>query len=127
MRPLDIGSRVHSARNYEQTKRNVSVRFRAWSAVESIGVQQQHSYTEVIYEHHTPHHPDSIPCWRVAYLVLQRELGLRSQRRVKLGPLSLGRSVADWSDLTGCRKTWLARENLDAFACLAQEENIPAG
>ena len=64
------------------------------------------------YEHHTPRHPEPIPYWRVADLALQRELGLRPQRRAKFGPLGLGRTVADWSDLTGCGKTLLARENL---------------
>ena len=65
------------------------------------------------YEHHTPRHPNPIPCWRVAYLALQRELGLLPQQRARLGPLGLGHSVADWADLTGCGKALLARENLD--------------
>ena len=68
----------------------------------SIGLKQYHPKTEVIYEHHSSRHSDSISCWRVAYLALQRELGLRSERRVKLGSVGLGRSVANRSDLTGC-------------------------
>lgn len=55
---------------------------------------------EVIYEHHTPRHPDPVPYWRAADLVLQHELGVWPQRRAKLGRLGLGHSVADWSDLT---------------------------
>jgi hypothetical protein len=80
--------------------------------VECIVLGQKHSKTEVIYGHHTPHHPNPIPYWRVAYLALQRELGLRPQRGAKFGPLGLGRSVGDWTDLTGCGKT-LAQQNFD--------------
>lgn len=65
------------------------------------------------YEHHNPRHFDPIPCWRVAYLASQRELGLRPQRRARLGPFGRGRSVADWSNLTGCGKVLLSRESLD--------------
>ena len=64
------------------------------------------------YGHHTPRHPDPTPCRGIAYLASQRELGLLPQQRARLGPLGLGHSVTDWSDLTGCGKTLLARENL---------------
>ena len=77
--------------------------------VACIVLCQKHSSTEVIYEHHTPHHPHSIPRWRVAYLALQRELGLRSQRRARRDPVSLGHFGVDWSDLTGGGKALPAR------------------
>ena len=57
------------------------------------------------YGHHTPHHPDPIPYWRVAYLALQLELGVRSKRGAKFGPLGCGRPVGDGSDLTDCKET----------------------
>jgi len=58
-------------------------------------------------------------------LALQRELGLRSQRRAKLGPLGLGRSVADWSDLTGCGKALLVRRP-SKFFCVEMIFSQPA-
>ena len=64
----------------------------------------------VTYDHHTPRHPDPIPCRRVAYLALQHELGLRPQWRGKRAPLGLSRSVADWPGLAAAENIyWHAR------------------
>jgi hypothetical protein len=99
---MDAGSGVDIVSNSEQTARDAVDRLdHGWSlCVLRMILGQSHSETEVTREHHTPRHSDPTPCWRIADLASQRELGLRPQRRARLGPVGLGHPIADWSAVT---------------------------